>query len=97
VTTTVLVNGSAFSSHAFSSRFSADRNVGLAPAIIAAAIALPAGRSVPMLLPGSFVHVLGGTDLLLLALAGLAIAIVGALGPATWAARTSTSVVVHTE
>jgi hypothetical protein len=29
------------------------------------------------------VHVLGGTDLLLLALAGLAIAVAGALGPAS--------------
>jgi putative ABC transport system permease protein len=92
----------------------------IAPAVIAAAIALPAGlitqdlligqlsnqpgsglatptRSVPMVLPGSFVHVLGGTDLLLLALAGLAIAIAGALGPASWAARTRTAAVLHTE
>ena len=85
----------------------------IAPAIIAAAIALPAGLTVQDLLvrqlaspaprctaaalPGSFVHVLGGTDLLLLALAGLAIAIAGALGPASWAARTRTSTVLHTE
>jgi hypothetical protein len=48
-------------------------------------------------LPGSFVHVLGGIDLLLLVLAGLAIAIAGALGPAGWAARTGTSAVLHTE
>jgi putative ABC transport system permease protein len=92
-----------------------------APAIIAAAIALPAGltaqdllvrqlastpgvagltstgRSVPMLLPPSFVHVLGSADLLLLALAGLGIAIAGALGPAGWAARTRTSAVLHAE
>jgi putative ABC transport system permease protein len=94
------------------------------PAIVAAAIALPAGLTAQDLLvhqlassnggmvscvgscagpawgsvlPGSFVHVLGGTDLLLLALAGLAIAIAGALGPATWAARTRTSTVLHTE
>jgi putative ABC transport system permease protein len=92
----------------------------IVPAIIATAIALPAGlilqdlligqlsnspgsglvtptRSVPMELPGSFVHVLGVIDLLLLALAGLAIAIAGALGPASWAARTRTSAVLHTE
>jgi putative ABC transport system permease protein len=48
-------------------------------------------------LPGSFVHVLGGTDLLLLALTGLVIAVAGALGPASWAARTRTAAVLHTE
>jgi putative ABC transport system permease protein len=84
----------------------------IAPAIIAAAIALPAGLTIQdhlvrqlasgtalhgTALPGSFVHVLGGTDLLLLALAGLAIAIAGALGPASWAAWTGTSAVLHTE
>jgi putative ABC transport system permease protein len=89
------------------------------PAVIAAAIALPAGLiaqdllvrqlaaaggagmtpagPVPMVLPGSFVHVLRGIDLLLLALAGLAIAIAGALGPATWAARSRISMVLRTE
>jgi putative ABC transport system permease protein len=91
----------------------------IAPALIAAAIALPAGLTtqdilvyqlasspsaglvpngtVGTVLPSSFVHVLGGTDLLLVALAGLAIAIAGALGPASWAARTRTSAVLHTE
>jgi putative ABC transport system permease protein len=80
----------------------------IAPAVIAAAIALPAGLTIQgvlvrqlappgNVLPGSFVHVLGGTDLLLLALAGLAIAVAGALGPASWAARTRTSAVLHTE
>jgi putative ABC transport system permease protein len=37
-------------------------------------------------LPGSFVHVLSAADLAVLVLAGLAIAAVGALGPASWAA-----------
>jgi putative ABC transport system permease protein len=84
----------------------------IAPAVIAAAIALPAGLIIEDLLvrqlaagtalhgsalPGSFVHVLSGADLLLLALAGLAIAVAGALGPASWAARTRTSTVLHTE
>ena len=79
----------------------------IVPAIIAAAIALPAGLitqdyligqlSTGNVLPGSFVHVLGGTGLLLLALGGLAIAVAGALGPAIWAARTRTSAVLHTE
>jgi putative ABC transport system permease protein len=40
---------------------------------------------------------LGGVDLLLLVLAGLAIAMAGAIGPAGWAARTRTSTVLHTE
>lgn len=57
----------------------------------------PTGGSVGTALPGSFVHVLDGTDVLLLALAGLAIAVAGALGPATWAARTRTAAVLHTE
>ncbi len=81
----------------------------VAPAIISAAIALPAGlitqdilvrqlaSSVEMVLPGNFVHVLGGADLLLLALAGLAIATAGALGPASWAARSRTSTALRAE
>lgn len=80
----------------------------IAPAILAAAIALPAGlitqdalirQLAPQEigLPGSFVHVLSSVDLLLLVLAGLAIAVVGALGPAGWAARAGISAVLHTE
>ena len=84
----------------------------IGPALIAAAIALPAALITQdhlirqltsgtalhgTALPGSFIHVLGATDPLLLALAGLAIAVAGALGPATWAARARTSAVLHTE
>jgi putative ABC transport system permease protein len=58
---------------------------------------LPNSGSVDTVLPASFVHVLDATDLLLLALAGLAIAVAGALGPAIWAARTRTAAVLHTE
>jgi putative ABC transport system permease protein len=82
------------------------------PAVIAAAIALPAGLIIQdhlvrrlashtalhgTALPGSFVNVLADTDLLLLALAGLAIAIAGALGPATWAALSKTTTALHAE
>jgi putative ABC transport system permease protein len=80
----------------------------IAPAIIAAAIALPAGLIIHdvlvrqlapqgFALPRSFVHVLTGTDLLILVLAGLAIAILGALGPAGWAAKTRTSAALQAE
>jgi putative ABC transport system permease protein len=56
-------------------------------------LAATAGR----VLRGSFVHVLSLTDLLLLALTGLAIAIVGALGPAGWAAASKTTTALHAE
>jgi putative ABC transport system permease protein len=48
-------------------------------------------------LPGSYVHVLGAADLLLLALAGLGIAAAGALGPATWAATARTTTALRAE
>jgi len=79
------------------------------PALIAPAIALPAGLiiagalvrqladSVDMALPASFVHVLSGGKLLLLALAGLGIAVAGALGPASWAAGSRTSTALRAE
>ena len=81
----------------------------IAPAIAAAVIALPAGlitqdvlvrhlaATVDMVLPGTFVHVLGAADLLLLALAGLAIAAGGTLGPAIWAAAARTTTALHAE
>jgi len=80
-----------------------------APALAATAIALPAGlitqdflvrqlaATVNMVLPASFVHVLGAADLLLLALAGLGIAAAGALGPATWAAAARTTTALRAE
>jgi putative ABC transport system permease protein len=79
------------------------------PAVIAAALALPAGLVLQDLitrhqaanagfaLPGSFIHVLGAADLTLLAVAGLGIAAVGALGPATWAATAKTTTALRTE
>jgi putative ABC transport system permease protein len=81
----------------------------VAPAIAAAVIALPAGliaqdvlmrhlaATVDMVLPGSFVHVLGAADLVLLALAGLAIAAAGALAPASWAAAAKTTTALRAE
>ena len=82
----------------------------VAPAVIAAAIALPAGLilqgslvrrlaadSGMGALPGGFVHALGVADLALLALAGLGIAIAGALGPAAWAAAAKTTTALHAE
>jgi putative ABC transport system permease protein len=46
---------------------------------------------------GSLVHVYTPGGLTLLALAGLAIAVIGALGPATWAAASRTTTALHAE
>jgi putative ABC transport system permease protein len=79
------------------------------PAVLAAAIALPAGLITQDLLihhlaaltglvvPASFIHTLTAADLALLALAGLGIAIAGALGPATWAATANTTTTLRAE
>jgi putative ABC transport system permease protein len=79
------------------------------PAVIAAAIALPAGIMLQHVvaqaigavagtgIPGSYIDVYGAVELLLLALAGLAIAIAGALGPAGWAAAAKTTTALHAE
>jgi putative ABC transport system permease protein len=82
----------------------------IVPTVIAAVIALPAGLviqdklvrhlaqiSANLILPGSFVQVLGPGELALLTLAGLAIAAAGALGPATWAATAKTTTALHAE
>ena len=47
--------------------------------------------------PGSVLHVYTPGGLTLLALAGLAIAVIGALGPATWAALSRTTTALHAE
>jgi putative ABC transport system permease protein len=80
------------------------------PTIIAAIIALPVGliiqdklirhlahSSQNLILPDTFVHVLGTSELALLTLAGLAIAAAGALGPAAWAAASKTTTALHAE
>jgi putative ABC transport system permease protein len=79
------------------------------PAVGAAVIALPAGMILQEVtvhaiggvagigVPGRFVHVYGATELLLLALAGLAIAVAGALAPASWAAASKTTTALHAE
>jgi putative ABC transport system permease protein len=81
----------------------------IVPAIAAAAIALPAGMALQdavihaigtdqaMTVPGGVVHVYTAAELALLALAGLAIAIVGALGPAAWAAASKTTTALRAE
>jgi putative ABC transport system permease protein len=48
-------------------------------------------------IPSSLLSVYGPWEIVLLALAGLAIAIVGALGPAGWAARTRTAFALRAE
>lgn len=82
----------------------------VAPTIAAAAIGVPAGLIIQdlliqhlaaqagmVLLPAKFVHVLSATDLALLALAGLGIAIAGTLGPASWAAGSRATTALHAE
>ncbi len=85
----------------------------IVPAIAAAIIALPAGMtlqnavmhaiaggqpgSVSATSVGSLVHVYTPAGLTLLALAGLAIAIAGALGPAAWAAAARTTTALRAE
>jgi putative ABC transport system permease protein len=48
-------------------------------------------------LPASFLRVYGGWQLAMMALAGLVIAVAGALLPAGWAARTRTATALRTE
>jgi len=82
----------------------------IAPTIIAATVALPVGLIVqdrlivhlaavtgPLILPGSFVHVLGPGELALLTLAALTIAAAGALGPASWAAASKATTALRAE
>jgi putative ABC transport system permease protein len=79
------------------------------PAIGAAALALPGGmliqdvtvralaNDIGLPLPGEFIHVYRAVELLLLALAGLGIAVAGALLPAGWAAAARTGTALRTE
>jgi putative ABC transport system permease protein len=79
------------------------------PAIIAAAIAAPAavvlntatlhamGATSHTGIPASFTQVFGVARLALLSLAALAIAVAGALLPATWAARARPATALHAE
>jgi putative ABC transport system permease protein len=77
--------------------------------LVASVIAVPLGialhgyvlpamaRSVDLGLPASFLNVYHGGELVLLALTGIAIAVAGALLPATWAAATPTATALHAE
>jgi putative ABC transport system permease protein len=53
--------------------------------------------SVGLRLPASFLDVYGAPELIVLALAGLVIAVIGAVPPATWAAKIRTATALHTE
>jgi putative ABC transport system permease protein len=48
-------------------------------------------------IPPSLLSVYAPSEIVLLALAGLLIAVAGALGPATWAARTRTAFALRAE
>jgi putative ABC transport system permease protein len=61
-------------------------------------VILPAmAASVDLRLPASFLHVYGAPELVALALAGVVIAILGALAPAGWAAKIKTATALHAE
>jgi putative ABC transport system permease protein len=47
--------------------------------------------------PPSFLSVYGGLEMAVLALAGIAIAVLGALLPASWAASIRTATALHAE
>lgn len=77
--------------------------------LVAGLIAVPAGITLhryvlPAMaaaanvgLPASFLHVYGGWQVAALGLAGLMIAVAGALLPASWAAATRTATALRTE
>jgi putative ABC transport system permease protein len=77
--------------------------------LVAGLIAVPAGMALHqyvlpamaaaagLVLPGSYLHVYGGGEIALLALAGMVIAVAGALLPAGWAAGTRTASALHAE
>jgi putative ABC transport system permease protein len=77
--------------------------------LVAGLIAVPAGVALhryvlPIMasaaqtgIPLSFLNVYGGWELVLLALAGLGIAVCGALAPASWAAKTRTAFALRAE
>ena len=77
--------------------------------LVAGLIAIPAGIALhhyvlPVMaaaantgLPASFLHVYGGWQVAVLALAGLVIAVAGALLPAGWAAATKTATALRAE
>ncbi len=77
--------------------------------LIAGVIAVPLGialhdeilpamaGSVGLRLPASFLNVYGGSELTVLALVGVLIAIAGAIAPAAWAAKIRTATALHTE
>ena len=79
------------------------------PAIVAAAMAAPAavvlntatlhamGATAYTGIPASFTQVFGPVRLALLSLAAVAIAVAGALLPATWAARTRPATALRAE
>jgi putative ABC transport system permease protein len=70
----------------------------LQDAVIHATGVVQGGPAFPFsLTPGSVVHVYTTGELALLALAGLGIAIAGALGPATWAAVSRTTTALRAE
>ncbi|MFK0048974.1 FtsX-like permease family protein [Streptomyces sp. NPDC090741] len=72
--------------------------IGLPAGLALHAVTVPAmGRSAGLHFPASAINVYPVSELILLGLGGLLIAVLGALMPATWAARTRTVTALRTE
>lgn len=72
--------------------------VGVPLGVVIQRIVVPAmGQSAGLRLPSSFLDVYQAVPLTLLGLGGLVIAVLGALLPAGWAARTRTAIALRTE
>ena len=70
---------------------------GPAPAVADVSRAVAAGEAANSGYPASLISVYATWQLVLLALAGLVIAVAGALGPAGWAASTRTAFALRAE
>jgi hypothetical protein len=82
--------------HAFASQNGADVAVAVDTSVASAA-RISAATKVNSGLPASLISIYSAPEMVILALAGLVIAIAGALVPASWAANSRTATALRTE